>query len=585
MKVKLKHILRKGDVLSLIGAVAGETVVIEDVTGSVLCGNAGADPAGRYAVEHDGETLCYVKGGDKAAVVASLLSHLANLECEKKSLGRETLEKYKEISLFYAITEKMAAGLPGDEIARLMIDEGHKLVKNADHITVLIANSESGRLETLAESDQDFCTQNGFSPGEGLAGDILRSGRGEIVSDVRADPRCGQELPGIRSLMCAPLKVKDKVIGVIKIVSRKPAGYAAEDLKLVSALAFQAAVAIENTKLVFVRETFGRFLSDAVVKRLVESQGALKLGGEKITITIMMSDLRGFTSFSEVFPPESVVAVLNNYLKAMIDIIQKFNGTILEFIGDAIMVIFGAPLQVDNHASLAIACAIEMQLAMQRVNEWNIKNGYPEIEMGIGLNTGQVIVGNIGSEKRTKYGCVGSQVNLTSRIESFTVGGQILASAATVQTSRVEVLVRERNEIHPKGIKSPLTIFEVEGLGKPYNLSLPRDSVQLFDLDEELPVQLTLIEDKHYIGESFAGRLDKISLKEACLSTGAVIPRFTALKMDIMSSEGVALIEEIYVKVVTELDDHSYFVRFTSMPQAGRQYLSALLKRSTALLQ
>ena len=178
-------------------------------------------------------------------------------------------------------------------------------------------------------------------------------------------------------------------------------------------------------------ETFGRFLSDEIVRQLLDTPDGLMLGGKKRQLTIMMSDLRGFTAMSEQMEPQALISMLNHYLGEMTEVIQQYNGTIIEFIGDGILAIFGAPLASDHHAADAVAAAVAMQTRMRDINAWNGQRGYPTLEMGIGINTGEVIVGNIGSEKRTKYGVVGSHVNLCGRIESYTTGGQILISPQT----------------------------------------------------------------------------------------------------------------------------------------------------------
>lgn len=213
----------------------------------------------------------------------------------------------------------------------------------------------------------------------------------------------------------------------------------------------------------FIRETFGRYLSDEVVTTLLESPTGLEIGGEKRKVTMMMADLRGFTSLSERLPPELVVNIINLYLATMVKIIKRYEGTIDEFIGDAIFVLFGAPVQHSNDAQRAVACAIAMQLAMVSVNQQNRENGWPEIEMGIGINTGQVVLGNIGSPDRLKYGVVGSHVNLTSRIQSSTTGGQILVSEATRRELESMFVLGETLELNVKGIEQPVTVSEVLG--------------------------------------------------------------------------------------------------------------------------
>src|SRR4029079_3385891 len=152
----------------------------------------------------------------------------------------------------------------------------------------------------------------------------------------------------------------------------------------------------------FIRETFGRYLTDEVVSTVLESPTGLKIGGEKRKVTMLMSDLRGFTSMSERLPPARVVAMLNRHLSSMVEVIKKYHGTIDEFIGDAIFVLFGAPTWQEDDAEPAVACAVAMQLAMDGVNEQNKQEGLPELEMGIGIHTGQVVLGNIGSPVRVE---------------------------------------------------------------------------------------------------------------------------------------------------------------------------------------
>jgi adenylate cyclase len=223
----------------------------------------------------------------------------------------------------------------------------------------------------------------------------------------------------------------------------------------------------------FIRGTFGRYLSDDVVEALLETPAGLRLGGERRRVTILMSDLRGFTSLTERMPPERVMQLLNGYLGAMTRIITRYCGTIDEFIGDAILALFGAPFQADDDAERAAACALEMQLAMDAVNAEGAKEGLPPLEMGIALNTGVVVAGNIGSEARAKYGIVGAHVNLTSRIESFTRGGQILVSEHTRRALDPLCAIGRTMEIDAKGFQDRVTVHELLGLLPPYALSLP----------------------------------------------------------------------------------------------------------------
>ena len=261
----------------------------------------------------------------------------------------------------------------------------------------------------------------------------------------------------------------------------------------------------------FIRETFGRYLTDEVVSAVLESPSGLQMGGDKRKVTMMMTDLRGFTSLSERLAPERVVAILNRYLTTMVTIIKKYEGTIDEFIGDAIFVLFGAPVWQENDAQRAVACAVAMQLAMDLINEQNRQEDLPEIEMGIGLHTGQVVVGNIGSPERTKYGVVGKHVNLTSRIQAYTVGGQILISETTRQDVGRILKPGKQVEVNLKGIEHPVTLFEVLGIGGSHKLLLPDTTETLIPLAEEIPLRYEVLEASRIGGEMLKGSFIRLS--------------------------------------------------------------------------
>lgn len=216
----------------------------------------------------------------------------------------------------------------------------------------------------------------------------------------------------------------------------------------------------------FIRKTFGRYLSDDIVASLLETQAGLHLGGEARRVTILMADLRGFTPMCERLDPAQVVAILNNYLGAMGDLVADHGGTVDEFIGDAILAVFGAPIHHPDHAPRAVACAVAMQRAMPGVNDRNRAAGLPSVEMGIGLGTGDVVVGNIGSERRAKYGVVGGRVNLTSRIAGLAAGGQILASEATVLEAPGAARYSGSREVALKGVTGLVSIYEASATGR-----------------------------------------------------------------------------------------------------------------------
>jgi len=218
---------------------------------------------------------------------------------------------------------------------------------------------------------------------------------------------------------------------------------------------------VRNEK--FIRATFGRYLSDEIVTDILERPEGLELGGDLRKVTIMMSDIRGFTSLCEKLAPDQVVKMLNRYLGAMTDIIMAHQGTIDEFIGDAILAVFGAPQHREDDADRAVQCALAMQEAMTEINAMNLAESLPEVATGIALHTGDVIAGNIGSERRSKYGFVGHPMNLTARIEEVTAGGEILISDATLSNLQGNYRTGDRRELDAKGIDQPVVVHQILG--------------------------------------------------------------------------------------------------------------------------
>ncbi|MFT4518312.1 MAG: adenylate cyclase [Halioglobus sp.] len=211
----------------------------------------------------------------------------------------------------------------------------------------------------------------------------------------------------------------------------------------------------------FIRATFGRYLSDEIVTQILERPEGLELGGDLRRVSIMFSDIRGFTTISEHLEPAQVVTILNRYLGAMTDIIMEHQGTIDEFIGDAILAVFGAPLSGDDDADRAVRCAQAMQAALGEINRQNEAEGLPAINTGIAINTGDVIAGNIGSERRSKYGFVGHPMNVTSRIEDVTAAGEILISDSTLKSLQGDFVVGRSQEINVKGIEETIRIHQI----------------------------------------------------------------------------------------------------------------------------
>jgi adenylate cyclase len=332
----------------------------------------------------------------------------------------------------------------------------------------------------------------------------------------------------------------------------------------------------------FIRETFGRYLTDEVVTSLLDSPEGLQLGGEKRRVTMLISDLRGFTSLSGRLAPEQVVAMLNRYLGTMVEVIMQYQGTIDEIIGDAMFVIFGAPVWRQDDAPRAAACAVAMQLAMATVNAKHCRAGLPDIEMGIGVHTGEVVVGNIGSHRRTKYGVVGSHVNLTSRIQSYTIGGQILVSEATRQEVGPLGRLSKQMEVEAKGISEPITLYELRSMGGTYNLFLPEREEALLPLPHELPLQYTVLEGEHVGRTLYPGSFVTLSARGGEVCSDYPVAPWSNLRIRLLGRNGAVLPGELYAKVLRRLPESrpGFYAHFTSISPEVAAFFQRLLASS-----
>ena len=312
----------------------------------------------------------------------------------------------------------------------------------------------------------------------------------------------------------------------------------------------------------FIRAIFGRYLSDDVVTTLLESPEALRLGGERRKVTILFTDLRGFSALSERLSPEQVVTVLNIYLGGMAAVIERYGGSINEFIGDAILSVFGAPLALEDAAARAVACAVAMQREMVEVNTACAAQGLPTLEMGIGVHTGEVIVGNIGSKKRAKYGLVGRNVNLASRVETYTVGGQVLISAATADELGDLLDLRATFRVRPKGFRDELVIHEVAGIRGPHAIALDPHLDEPSPLPAPVSVRVTVLEGKDVSGPGEDAVITAVGEATALLRAAVALEPLTNLKIDAPGLEG----HDLYAKVLAAEAHGEARIRFAPAP-------------------
>ncbi len=299
-----------------------------------------------------------------------------------------------------------------------------------------------------------------------------------LTSDAMVDPRFGAgdsiRFHGIRSAMCAPLWNKDEVIGIIHVDSSMLTNcFTVNDLDLLTALANYAAVAVErarlNQKIIAEekkRERLGRFLSPQVTNRILaatDTHTGGELGAPEVReVTVLFADIVGFTSMSETMSPSAVSLLLNDYLSRMTEVIFRYEGTLDKYIGDAIMAVFGAPLDMPDHAQRAIRTALEMQ---ERLAEWNAERREgPELRIRIGINSGKAVAGEIGSVNKKEYTVLGDTVNIASRLESSVAKpGLIVIGPNTFTAVDGQFNLRPMGEFSLKGKENKVIVHEVLG--------------------------------------------------------------------------------------------------------------------------
>jgi adenylate cyclase len=289
--------------------------------------------------------------------------------------------------------------------------------------------------------------------------------------------------------------------------------------------------------------SFTRYAPEEIVRDVVATGREAMLEGERREVTVLFSDLRGFTGFAEKLPPEEVVKILNDHFELLVGIIARHGGFVVDFLGDAVFAVFGAPEPRADHAARAAACAVEMQRARIARSAEHRARGWPPMEMGVGLDTGIAVVGNMGSLRRIKYGVVGHVVNSAARIETFTVGGQVLVSDTT--RGLLDLPLRGPLEAEGKGVGATLRLWEL----------LPAPVHELSRLGKPLDAGLRLILGKQIDSRVHPARVLRLGAAGAELESDAPLAVFGALQMQLDSI--------VVDGKVISLDGRKALVRFT----------------------
>ncbi|MBK6528497.1 MAG: GAF domain-containing protein [Deltaproteobacteria bacterium] len=375
---------------------------------------------------------------------------------------------YEKLRISYELQRAIGAELDLDRLLEKILERSFDLL-SADRGVILLF--EDGELKPRCSRAKRAGPEE-FVASRAVVGQVVKEKVAVLSSDAKVDPRFSESksiiMTGIRSSMAVPLLHKSELLGVMMVDSQNPNAFGEKDLQLFTNIANQAALFIANAALAqhleqeaLARARFQRLLSPAIAELVVSGKLELKQGGEPRVTTMLFTDIRGFTSRSETMRAEDIVQMLNDYFERMVEIVFRFEGTLDKFVGDEIMALFGAPVSHPDDAVRAVRTALAMLDELRNFNAERESMGLPSFEIGVGINTGEVVAGYIGSSKAMQYTVIGAPVNLAARLCSAAKGMQILLSEHTWGLVQDVFEVRELEPIKPKGIAQPVRVFEV----------------------------------------------------------------------------------------------------------------------------
>ena len=386
----------------------------------------------------------------------------------------------RRLAVLLDISKELSRQQDVDNLLHKVVDITFQ-VMNVDRVSILMA--EPGSDELIPRVSHNRLADEAVSGGSrhvprSIARKAVEERLAILTDNAATDERFKGKsivMQSVRSAMCAPLMGHDaKVLGIIYVDNLTAThSFGDEDLEFLIAFSGIASVSIENSQLTdrirreaVVLSNFQRYFAPNVAAQIASEEGSVKLGsGEKKPVFIFFSDIRGFTTISEGMDPRELSLLMNEFLTPLSRVVYQHHGKVDKYMGDCIMAFWGAPLPDSEHAKHAILAGLQMQQALQQLQPHFRERGWPEIHIGVGINTGKVSVGNMGSEVRVAYTVMGDAVNLASRLEGITkqYGVGIIVGESTRETVP-DFVYRELDHVRVKGKDKPVAIYEPLGL-------------------------------------------------------------------------------------------------------------------------
>lgn len=419
------------------------------------------------------DTIVREISADSRGLVHDLLDEARKRKSAK--LGRPKLPNSAEgrLQVLLDVARLLSSPEPIDKQLHKILDLVFSIL-DVDRVAILMLDERSDEFgPPVVESRRsDAVSAAGQVYSRNILNYVRERNVAALFSDAAADPRLEDaqsiHIASVRSSMCAPLRSQDRMIGVLYVDNlTSPAVFSGDDLELLSAFAAQAAIAIENSRLyqrlsreAVARNNLLRFFPPKTIAQLMEQPG-LTTAPIDAEVTALFCDISGFTALAGALDPRDVVELLNRYFPIVTEIVFRHEGTLEKYIGDALLAVWGAPFRHDDDARRAVRAAVEMQAA---VDQLNLRlTGVPPLRIHIGLNTGRVAAGNIGSEHYLQYATIGDATNLASRICDVARPGEIALGVPTIERlgGRVEWPLDGPEYHKVKGREEPLPVYKL----------------------------------------------------------------------------------------------------------------------------
>lgn len=298
---------------------------------------------------------------------------------------------------------------------------------------------------------------------------------------------------------------------------------------------------------------------------------------EEIEATILIADIRGFTALTETQSPRTIIRLLDRFFTRMVELVRRNGGAVDKFMGDAVMAVFGAPVRHDDHLACALVCAVEMQQAMLQLNHESQSAGDPPIYAGIAVNSGTVMAGSFGSSVYSEYTVIGDTVNLASRMEGYSLRGQVLISDSAYTCARGQIEVGSANSLFVKGKAREITLYELLAVSYPTRLVVPQVDVRRSPRAMvDFPIALRRVESKRIHSQALVGQANDLGYHGMCVDLPLILPTFSEVILTFAPHIGATEVTEIHARVLrTSPGDGVYRtnLQFTAMDTPGHRHV------------